>query len=150
MVAVKAYFFMTSTLTFCISTFWLNSGGNFVCFNSFWSTVSAMVDVLCGGCSFGGNATSRCCGCQHESVKLLLRLPSGSHMTRASFFSTRPFHWTHCRFVLQLLPDRQRLELTECLAPLRIRLLKDSYNLISSRRSRSSVRSAARRNPHPH
>lgn len=29
------HFFMTSTLTFSMSTFWLNSGGNFVRFRSF-------------------------------------------------------------------------------------------------------------------
>ena len=38
-------FFMTSTLTFSMSTFWLNSGGNFVRFRSFWSTVWAMLTV---------------------------------------------------------------------------------------------------------
>lgn len=37
-----AHFFMTWRLTFCISTFWLNSGGNLVARKSFWSTVAAM------------------------------------------------------------------------------------------------------------
>lgn len=37
-----AYFFMTWRLTFCMSTFWLNSGGNLVARKSFWSTVAAM------------------------------------------------------------------------------------------------------------
>lgn len=37
------HFFMTWRLTFCMSTFWLNSGGNFVARKSFWSTVAAMV-----------------------------------------------------------------------------------------------------------
>ena len=39
---LRSYFFMTSTLTFCISTFWLNSGGNLVDLRSFASTVEAM------------------------------------------------------------------------------------------------------------
>ena len=34
---------MTCRLTFCISTFWLNSGGNFVLLRSFASTPVAMV-----------------------------------------------------------------------------------------------------------
>jgi hypothetical protein len=38
-------FFMTSTLTFCISTFWLNSGGNFVVLRSFASTLVAIVSA---------------------------------------------------------------------------------------------------------
>jgi len=33
---------MTSTLTFFMSTFWLKSGGNLVCFSSFASTLDAM------------------------------------------------------------------------------------------------------------
>lgn len=37
------YFFMTSTLTFCMSTFWLNSAGNFVDLSSLASTLEAMV-----------------------------------------------------------------------------------------------------------
>jgi hypothetical protein len=40
------YFFITSTLTFCMSTFWLNSGGNFVDFNNFASTLLAIVTAL--------------------------------------------------------------------------------------------------------
>jgi hypothetical protein len=38
-----AYFFITSMFTFCISTFWLNSGGNLVCARSFWSTELAIL-----------------------------------------------------------------------------------------------------------
>lgn len=41
-----AYFFITWMLTFCISTFWLNSGGNFVLLRSFASTPVAMVFEL--------------------------------------------------------------------------------------------------------
>ena len=37
------YFFMTSTLTFCMSTFWLNSAGNLVNLSSLASTLEAMV-----------------------------------------------------------------------------------------------------------
>jgi len=40
------HFFMTCTLTFCISTFWLNSGGNLVLLSSFASTPVAMVAVV--------------------------------------------------------------------------------------------------------
>lgn len=36
-------FFMTCRLTFCMSTFWLNSGGNLVLFKSLASTPVAMV-----------------------------------------------------------------------------------------------------------
>lgn len=36
------YFFMTSTLTFCMSTFWLNSAGNLVNLSSLASTLEAM------------------------------------------------------------------------------------------------------------
>jgi hypothetical protein len=39
-------FFMTSTLTFCMSTLRLNSGGNFVDFNNFASTLVAMLQVV--------------------------------------------------------------------------------------------------------
>lgn len=35
---------MTCRLTFCMSTFWLNSGGNLVLLSSFASTPVAMVD----------------------------------------------------------------------------------------------------------
>jgi hypothetical protein len=51
-------FFITSTLTFCMSTFWLNSGGNLVDFSSFWSTEvamsprSALIAQLGGGLRF--------------------------------------------------------------------------------------------------
>jgi hypothetical protein len=38
-----AYFFITSTLTLFMSTFWLNSGGNLVCRSSFVSTLAAML-----------------------------------------------------------------------------------------------------------
>lgn len=37
------HFFMRSTLTFSISTFWLNSGGNLVARRRFWSTLRAIV-----------------------------------------------------------------------------------------------------------
>ena len=46
MLAGVAYFFMTCTLTFCMSTFWLNSGGNLVLLRSFASTPVAMAAVL--------------------------------------------------------------------------------------------------------
>ena len=39
----STHFFMTCRLTFCMSTFWLNSGGNFVLLRSFASTPVAMV-----------------------------------------------------------------------------------------------------------
>lgn len=39
----RAYFFMTCKLTLVMSTFWLNSGGNFVLLRSFASTPVAMV-----------------------------------------------------------------------------------------------------------
>ncbi len=39
----NTHFFITCTLTFCISTFWLNSGGNLVLLSSFASTPVAMV-----------------------------------------------------------------------------------------------------------
>ena len=42
---VKTHFFMTSMLTFFMSTFWLNSIGNFVDLSSFVSTLDAMMDV---------------------------------------------------------------------------------------------------------
>jgi hypothetical protein len=38
-------------LTFCISTFWLNSGGNLVLLSSFASTPVAMAAVF-GSCRF--------------------------------------------------------------------------------------------------
>jgi hypothetical protein len=34
---------MTWVLTFCMSTFWLNSGGNLVDFKSRWSVLDAMM-----------------------------------------------------------------------------------------------------------
>ena len=40
---IATYFFMTSTLTFFMSTFWLNSGGNLVCRSSFASTLAAIL-----------------------------------------------------------------------------------------------------------
>lgn len=43
---VGHYFFMTSTLTFCMSTFWLNSAGNFVDLSSLESTLEAMVSDM--------------------------------------------------------------------------------------------------------
>ena len=43
-----AHFFITSTLTFCMSTFWLNSTGNFVDFKILASTEVAMLSSLCG------------------------------------------------------------------------------------------------------
>jgi CHASE2 domain-containing sensor protein len=39
----EAYFFITWTLTFCMSTFWLNSGGNLVLLRSLASTPVAMI-----------------------------------------------------------------------------------------------------------
>jgi hypothetical protein len=36
---------MTCRLTFCMSTFWLNSGGNLVARKSFWSTVVAILQA---------------------------------------------------------------------------------------------------------
>jgi hypothetical protein len=36
---------MTCTFTFCMSTFWLNSGGNFVDFKSRASTPEAMAEA---------------------------------------------------------------------------------------------------------
>lgn len=47
------YFFITSTFTFFMSTFWLNSGGNLVCLSSFASTFVAML-VSDGGDLTGG------------------------------------------------------------------------------------------------
>lgn len=44
---VETDFFMTCRLTFCISTFWLNSGGNLVLFKSLASTPVAMVSNNC-------------------------------------------------------------------------------------------------------
>lgn len=39
---LAAYFFITWRLTFCVSTFWLKIGGNFVLLRSFASTPVAM------------------------------------------------------------------------------------------------------------
>lgn len=41
-----AYFFMTCRFTLVMSTFWLNSGGNFVLLRSFASTPVAMMGNL--------------------------------------------------------------------------------------------------------
>jgi len=55
------YFFRTSTLTFCMSTFVLNSGGNFVDFNNFASTELAILicfALLGRPSEFGGSGGS--------------------------------------------------------------------------------------------
>lgn len=46
------HFFITSTFTFLMSTFWLKSAGNFVCFSSFASTLVAIMDDDLNGSRF--------------------------------------------------------------------------------------------------
>lgn len=50
----SAHFFMTWRLTFWKSTFWLNSGGNFVARRSLASTLDAMMVVYGGGSKVSG------------------------------------------------------------------------------------------------
>jgi hypothetical protein len=54
------HFFITSTLTFFMSTFWLNSAGNLVDFSSFASTLDAMMRELTSMVSCTTNIKDKC------------------------------------------------------------------------------------------
>lgn len=62
-------FFMTCRLTFCMSTFLLNSGGNLVDFKSRASTLEAMVGQI-------GSSTRKKARCRDQSEKKCTRRKS--------------------------------------------------------------------------
>ena len=62
MVVWSAYFFMTCRLTFCMSTFWANSGGNLVDFMSRASPPDAIV----------GGAAAESAGCGGKDLSELM------------------------------------------------------------------------------
>lgn len=83
------HFFITCRLTFCMSTFWLNSGGNFVLLRSFASTPVAMAARRCGIASSGRS----CCGAPWAESRWTVgcirwQLPAGVSIGIVSFLGT--------------------------------------------------------------